>query len=341
MLVQVERTGADQRASGYIHAEDVREWLLKVGFDAAEIAVKTAEQNDLNAPENQDLLSPTNRVRVIITKQALQEGWDCPFAYVLCSLAANSNLRAMTQLVGRILHQPSAAKTGIEALDECHVITHHTSTKDVVGAIKDGLEKDGLGDLILQVSTDDTGGAAKVARSVDRRDTFKSHRIYLPKVLVVEHGAARPLDYETDILAAIDWRGFDPAPIAARIPDNPQAADSQLQRITLSDAAGELVDNVPVAASAEVMAFDSAYAVRMISDVVVNPFVGREIVGKLLSLLKDRGFDRESLGKFAGLVVETLRDGLIIARDEKAEALFRAGVEAGRIQFRLRMDGDN
>lgn len=341
MLVQVERTGADQRESGHIHAEDVREWLLTAGFDAAEIAVKTAEQNDLSAPENQDLLSPANRVRAIITKQALQEGWDCPFAYVLCGLAANSNLKAMTQLVGRILRQPGAAKTGIEALDECHVVTHHAATKDVVGAIKTGLEQDGLGDLIMQVSADDTGGAAKVARQIDRRNAFDSHRIYLPKVLVVEDGAARSLDYETDILAAIDWRGFDPAPIATRIPDNPQVAESQLQRITLSDADGELVDNVPVADSVEVMDFDPAYAVRMISDVVVNPFVGREIVGKLLGLLKDRGFDRERLGKFAGVIVETLRDGLIAVRDERAEALFRDGVKGGRIQFRLRVDGNN
>ena len=74
MLVQVERTGKDQRDGVHIHADDVREWLLKSGLDESEIAIKTAEQNDLNQPENLDLLSPTNRVRVIITKAALQEG---------------------------------------------------------------------------------------------------------------------------------------------------------------------------------------------------------------------------------------------------------------------------
>ena len=112
MLVQVERTGKDQRDSDHIHAEDVREWLLTAGLDTAEVAIKTAEKNDLNQPENLDLQSNTNRVRVIVTKSALQEGWDCPFAYVLCSLSASSNLSAMTQLVGRILRQPHALKTG-------------------------------------------------------------------------------------------------------------------------------------------------------------------------------------------------------------------------------------
>ena len=155
MLIQAERTGADQRESGHIHADDVRDWLLTAGFDEPEIAIKTAERNDLSQPENQALLSPTNRVRAIITKHALQEGWDCPFAYVLCALAANSNLKAMTQLVGRILRQPGAIKTEVPALDECHVITHRTDTASVVEAIKEGFERDGLGDLVLQVSQSD------------------------------------------------------------------------------------------------------------------------------------------------------------------------------------------
>ena len=186
MLIQVERTGADQRESGHIHADDVRDWLLTAGFDEAEIAIKTAEQNDLSQPENQDLLSPTNRVRAIITKQALQEGWDCPFAYVLCALASNSNLKAMTQLVGRILRQPGAIKTEVSALDECHVITHRTDTAKVVKAIKDGLEKDGLGDLVLQVSQDDTSSNGAMARKIDRRPAFASTEIYLPKVMIVD-----------------------------------------------------------------------------------------------------------------------------------------------------------
>lgn len=78
ILVQVERTGRDQRDGVHIHALDVKEWLVAAGLDEAEVAIKTAEQNDLNQPENQDLLSPTNRVRVIVTKAALQEGGIAP-----------------------------------------------------------------------------------------------------------------------------------------------------------------------------------------------------------------------------------------------------------------------
>ena len=341
MLVQVERTGADQRDSNYIHAEDVKDWLLTAGFDQAEIAIKTADQNDLSQPENQDLLAPTNRIRAIITKQALQEGWDCPFAYVLCALAASSNLKAMTQLVGRILRQPHATKTGVDALDECHVITHHADTATVVEAIKDGLEQDGLGDLVLHVSQDDTSNTGKVTRQVKRRPEFSKTKIFLPKVMTVEDGAARDLDYETDVLASIDWRGFDPKDIAARVPENAQAAESQLQRIKLADDGEDLFVGETVADNAEALVFQPAHAVRMISDIVPNPFVGREIVGRLVEALRTRGFDESRIGQLSSLIVEELRKGLDTERTARAEALFKAEVAAGRIQFRLRLDGRN
>jgi type III restriction enzyme len=342
MLVQVERTGKDQRDGQHIHADDVKEWLLQSGLDDAEVAIKTAEQNDLNQPENQDLLLPTNRVRVIVTKAALQEGWDCPFAYVLCSLAAASNLSAMTQLIGRILRQPYALKTGNPALDECYVVTHHAATKDVVTAIKNGLEKDGLADLVIEVPH---GGAAPnpgTVRKIDRRPGFQNLQIYLPKVLRQDGQSLRELDYETDILAAIDWRDYSPAAVAAAIPDNPRQAAAQLQRITLTDAGeDEYFKGEVVAAAAETLRFDASYAVRVISDLVPNPFVARGIIAAMKTALEQRGFDPVKLGGASGVIIDTLRLALVKERDLRAEALFRQDVQAGRIQFRLRLDGNN
>jgi type III restriction enzyme len=342
MLVQVERTGRDQRDGHHIHADDVKEWLLQAGLDDAEVAIKTAEQNDLNQPENQNLLLPANRVRVIVTKAALQEGWDCSFAYVLCSLAAASNLSAMTQLIGRILRQPHTLKTGNPALDECYVVTHHAATNAVVEAIKNGLEKDGLADLVIEVPH---GGAAPnpgTVRTIHRRPGFRNLRIYLPKVLRQDGLALRELDYETDILAAIDWRDYSPAAAAAAIPDNPRQAAAQLQRITLTDAgADEYFKGEVVAAAAETLRFDASYAVRVISDLVPNPFVARGIVAALQAALEQRGFDPAKMGRASGVIIDTLRLALVKERDLRAEALFRQDVQAGRIQFRLRLDGDN
>lgn len=312
---------------------------MAAGLDDAEVAIKTAEQNDLNQPENLDLLSPQNRVRVIVTKAALQEGWDCPFAYVLCSLAAASNLSAMTQLVGRTLRQPYALKTGIPALDECYVVTHHAGTQAVVEAIKSWLEK---ADLVIEVPQ---GGAAPnpgTARKVERRAGFQKLKLYLPKVLRVDGGEVRDLDYETDILSAVDWRDFSPADVAAEIPDNPAQATAQLQRITLTDAGeDEYFRGEVLAAAAETLRFDPSFAVRVISDLVPNPFVARGIVAELVKGLEARGFDAAKLGAASGVIIDRLRVALTKERDARSEALFRAAVKAGDIQFRLRMDGNN
>ena len=340
MLVQVERTGKDQRGSGHIHAEAVREWLLTMGFDEAEIAIKTAQQNDLKEPENHDLLSPTNRVRAIITKQALQEGWDCPFAYVLCALAASSGMTAMTQLVGRILRQPGAERTGVKALDECHVITHHAETKRVIAAIKRGLERDGLGDLHPQVHQDD-GVAGHGIRKIPRRRAFATTEIYLPKVMVEDSNGVRDLDYGTDVLSRIDWRDFDPREIADRIPENAQAADTQLRRVSLRDDGSDPFLDETVVGTGEVLAVDPVHAVRMILDIVPNPFVGRRIVGRFLGRLRDRGFEDSKLGGIAGLLVEELRKGLDCERNSRAETFFKRAVADGDIQFRMRLDGRN
>ncbi|MDE3021392.1 MAG: DEAD/DEAH box helicase family protein [Pseudomonadota bacterium] len=338
MLVQAERTGSDQRDGSHIHALDVKEWLVNSGLDEAEIAIKTADTNDLAALENQDLLSPINRVRVIITKQALQEGWDCPFAYVLCVLAASGNLSALTQLVGRILRQPHAEKTGVASLDECYVITHHGGTADVVAAIKAGLEEDGMGDLVKEIRTSDNGN---ISRKVKRRAEFDGTEIFLPLVLRMDGESIRPLDYEQDILFDVDWTGLDVSGLVAKIPDNIQSAEHQMRRIHLADIGNERIVSETVGTTNEMLRFDPAYAVRMISDIVPNAWIAREIVGKVKSGLQGRGFDDAKFSELAGLLVEELRKWLDGERDRMARSHFSDEVAVGRIQFRLRADGKN
>src|SRR5690606_29040892 len=122
---------------------------------------------------------------------------------------------------------------------------------------------------------------------------------------------------------------------------NAQAAESQLQRIRLAEDGDELFVGETVAANTEILAFDPAHAVRMISDIVPNPFVGREIVGATLAALRARGFDDAKLGLLASLFVEEWRKGIDAGRNARAEGMFKAEVAAGRIQFRLRLDGRN
>jgi len=55
-------------------------------------------------------------VRYVITVQALREGWDCPFAYILCSVQSIRSAAAIEQLLGRVLRMPYAKKRSRPAL---------------------------------------------------------------------------------------------------------------------------------------------------------------------------------------------------------------------------------
>ena len=195
--------------------------------------------------------------------------------------------------------------------------------------------------MVLQVSEEHTGGAGPAIRRINRRPRFSSTEVYLPKVMIVHGGDVRELAYETDVLFHIDWRDFDAATIADRIPENTQAADAQLRRIKLTKEGDEVFVGEPIAESDEILAFDPTHAVRMIVDIVPNPFVGRGIVGGLIEALRDRGFDNRKLGGMARLIIEEMRSELAQERDVRAEALFKVAVADGNIQFRLRLDGRN
>ena len=72
VLIQVERTGKDQRKADVIHSEQVKEYLMqRLGVNETEIAIKSSDKDDI---EGINLLTKGCRINWIITKAALQEG---------------------------------------------------------------------------------------------------------------------------------------------------------------------------------------------------------------------------------------------------------------------------
>lgn len=341
MLIQVERTGAEQKDSGFIHSEDVRDYLLQVGLKSEEIAVKTSEKNELNSPENIDLMSPSCQVRAIITKQALQEGWDCPFAYILCSLSASRGEGAMTQLVGRILRQPDTVKTNTPVLDECYVYCLHGQTGEVIAAIKNGLETEGLADLAMQIreTTSEASAHSSVKRKIHRREGFRKLEIFLPTVSWCESNSSRPLDYEQDILLELDWSSLNIGPLLEHLSPNVQVIGTQVFRISVADE-GAIQNEAPTPI-VDAVSFDTVYATRVISDIIPNPFVARECVGRLLTGLTKKGFDDNRIGALSGYILEELRKHLLEERDRLAESRFFVLVGDSKIQFQLKTDRKN
>ena len=148
-VVRVERTGRDQRDNEHVHAEDVREYLThNLGVPSDAVRVKSAENDELG---RENLLSEFSQVRWIITKSALMEGWDCPFAYLLVMLDNTRAQRAITQLVGRVMRQPHAQITDRELLNQCYVYCNNADVGTVVTQVKNGLESEGLTGLSDEV----------------------------------------------------------------------------------------------------------------------------------------------------------------------------------------------
>ena len=158
-VVRVERTGKDQRDGERVHAEDVRAYLIQnLGVADGAVAVKSSEKDELGRASLLDEFSP---VRWIITKAALMEGWDCPFAYLLVMLDNTQAQNAITQLVGRVMRQPEARRTGREALDQCYVYCWNTNVGAAVTHVKNGLEQEGLtglGDSVWDAKNSDLKG---------------------------------------------------------------------------------------------------------------------------------------------------------------------------------------
>ena len=345
LLVQVERTGADLRDAGFIHAEDARAYLLQLGFSEKQIAVKTSEKDELRQPENIDLLASACEVRAIITKQALQEGWDCPFAYVLCALAAGRNPAAMTQLVGRILRQPQVTKTGRDALDACYVLCNDATTGAVVKAVKKSLEGEGMGDLAIKVRGE--GGEATDAKSVTlkRRPGLANLRIFLPKVTWVDPGIQatataeqrRELVYESDVLAHVPWDALDVSRLAAGWAPGAAAQRNVRLELDLSvlddDAATALRNAVDCAP----LGLDRARIVRALLDLAPNAWCVWSWVDAVLQRLIQT-WDASVLAGSTASLIERLRVDLEAERDRLAQDVFERLVAQGRIEFRLRAD---
>lgn len=131
--------------------ERLKEKLVSAGIPAEQIAIKTADVNEL---KHEDLLSPKCQIRYIITVNALKEGWDCPFAYILASLANKTSQVDVEQIVGRVLRQPHTRKHGIPALNMSYVLTSSNDFKATLDKIVKGLNGAGFSENDYRVGED-------------------------------------------------------------------------------------------------------------------------------------------------------------------------------------------
>ncbi len=139
MLLQAERKDADHET---LTTERVKQALLDdFSIPAHEIAIATGTTDEI---AGKNILAEDCPFRFIITVDKLREGWDCPFAYVLCSLRNTSSATAAEQVLGRILRLPYAKRNEHPDLNMAYAYLTSSNFAATVESLKDGLVRSGF-----------------------------------------------------------------------------------------------------------------------------------------------------------------------------------------------------
>lgn len=121
--------------------DKIKNKLVEIGIPEDQIKIKTANKDEI---KNTNLMSRDCPVRYIITVNALKEGWDCPFAYILASLANKTSRVDVEQILGRVLRLPYTTKHKEELLDLSYVFTSSNDFRSTVENVIEGLNRAGF-----------------------------------------------------------------------------------------------------------------------------------------------------------------------------------------------------
>lgn len=329
-VVRAERTGKDKRDGMHVHAEDVRDHLVKVlGVPRGQIAVKSSDNDEISGI---DLMSSDTEIRWIITKSALMEGWDCPFAYVLVILDNFKSEKSLTQLLGRILRQPDTSLTNRESLDKCYVFCHHEDTDSAMQYVKNGLAAEGMGDIMVHVPSG--GSTAHAGEAVVERREGLGNNIFMPKVLHRDGRNWIELDYRRHILSKIDWD-------AITMPDFDETAESAARwhgSVIDPEGTPKYIGASDINLDRPVRLEDFA---RSLSDVVPNPWRAARYARRVLDGLRDAGKADDYIHKMQSHIRHHIRTCMESAISVQAEKVFRNEIQNRTIRFDLEVEERN
>ena len=333
-VVRADRTGKSQRNGVGAHVEDVRDELINKGVDPNAIRVKSAEVDELRGT---NLIDARDRspVQWILTKDALKEGWDCPFAYVLVLLDKTKSDRAVTQMVGRVMRMPHVEFTGVNKLDRCYVFCHDAEVRHAVEGVRDGLQNEGMGDMSQYVSVDSPETSMSAVR-IKRRKRFRGLSIYLPKVMLrTPSGMVRDLDYDRDILSKIEWNGLaieDPQAILGVAPTSGSV------EVGAHGETQNLEDRIEPIGNANWL----NYFTHHLSSLVPNAWVCARIVSDAVkNIVSEGSISRSDLLIQRSVYAEEFRRNLFDQVDRRAKAEFEGMFDTGELSFELEASDGN
>lgn len=121
--------------------EKIKSTLIEIGIPEEEIAIKTGDKDEI---KTENLMSRDCRIRYIITVNALKEGWDCPFAYILATVANRNSTVDVEQILGRVLRLPYTKTSKEQELNLSYAITSSSDFYGTLDKVVKGLNNAGF-----------------------------------------------------------------------------------------------------------------------------------------------------------------------------------------------------
>ena len=332
MLIQVERTGKDQKDKKFIHSETVKKYLIThLGVSESAIKIKVSEKDEL---KDENLLSDTSKVQFIITKQALQEGWDCPFAYVLTILSKGKSKLALTQLIGRILRQPYVQKTSIDALNESYIFCYNKAVEDVVSEIKKGLQKEGMDDLANYVKTKQNDFKKITAK---RNPKFKDTKIFLPRVLCKDkNGLWRKLIYSQDILQEIKFSKISYSKKDIWTPENIDSLQINAIKIDIENKDGQFsLPHISQNKKQNFVNLDYPFMIKRLCNFIPHPWEAGRIFDETISALKAKNISDKKIYLNRAFLLESIEQDIKEQINQLSETIFTDKLKKGFLCFKI------
>ena len=317
-----------------MHSLDAKETLLNLGISADEIAIKTSSQNDI---EDVDLFSQQCSIRYLITKEALKEGWDCSFAYILGVIPNVNSDTSITQLIGRILRQPNAKKTHIRELDESYVYYAKGDSQLLIDHVKAGFTREGLEDLVGKIKPRKTGEEIETKSAPIKKEIAKKYRgsLYLPIWLVVEEAKhRRKLSYDVDIKSGLEFETVSLTKEDIRVISEALSEETRERKpfaITLDEQSRTKYhdESIQKVGGDEI---NISYLTRRMAEIIENPFLARKKSEEFLNyLIKNLG--QEKVHQHFGFIVAELFSLLDRYRMKKEELVFTELLKVGTLKL--------
>ena len=222
--------------------------------------------------------------------------------------------RALTQLVGWVMRQPHARRTGREALDQCYVYCCNIDVGVAVAQVKNGLEQEGLtglGDAVLSDS-------AEFHRiPFQRREAFRNKDIFLPLVLHKDGSAWDELDYQRHILPGIDWTAIESPDPQSSLPDR-----ARWQWATVDVGETLLVFHADRELYIDKTVRLSWYA-RRLADLIPNPWQAGRISRQFVEKLRVAGQSDDDIHDRRSYLAFALREYVTRSVETQAGAVFK------------------